>query len=78
LESTVLYFRDDAKNSNKQYRLALAPSGKKFVVEISFGKRDCAERSLQHKTFGPMSFAEAQAKYDAKLAEKLAEGYRVG
>jgi predicted DNA-binding WGR domain protein len=73
LQSASLYFREG--NSDKEYRAAIEPKDRGFVVNFAYGRRGCT-LNTGTKTTVPVTEAEATKVFDKLLASKLAKGYR--
>jgi len=70
--STILYFKD--AKSDKQYNASIEKSGKLFVVNFAYGKRD-GNLKEGTKTPKPVSYEKAEVIYNKLIKSKTDKGY---
>lgn len=71
--SCVLFFQ--AGTSDKEYHLAIEPSGNAFVVNALYGRRG-GNLKPAAKTAAPVDYETALNVYERVKREKLSEGYK--
>lgn len=73
LQSCVLFFQGGT--SNKEYHLAIEPSGSLYLVNALYGKRG-GNLKPAPKTDSPVDYVTAIKVYERVKKEKISEGYR--
>ena len=74
LSSISLEFREGT--SDKVYKVAIEKSGKGFVVQFAFGRRESALQTGT-KTQFPIPLEEAEKIYEKLVFSKMAKGYKI-
>lgn len=72
ITSTSLYFREG--NSDKEYHLAVEPSGEGYIVTFAYGRRG-SNLTTGTKTPHIVTLAQANTLHDKLVREKTAKGY---
>jgi bifunctional non-homologous end joining protein LigD len=75
MRTQTLYFREGKSDKVYTASIQLAAGARTGTVLIANGRRGS---TMQTKTYGPFSLAEADALYDSKIKEKLKGGYQSG
>jgi bifunctional non-homologous end joining protein LigD len=75
MEQITLYYRQGS--SDKVYQASIEPSGHKYVVNFSFGRRGSTLQSGT-KTPAAVDYGAAKAIYEKLVNEKIAKGYTPG
>jgi len=71
-ENIILYFKD--AKSDKQYNASLEKSGKLFIVNFAYGKRD-GNLKEGTKTPTPVDYEKAKKIYDKLVKSETDKGY---
>ncbi len=71
---TILYYKDEEKNSDKIYEIWIENDSSKFSVNFAYGRRG-NELKQGTKTPEPVEYQQAFYIYNKMIDAKLKKGY---